>query len=155
PQWIYDVLAEPRTGVAEMMLLRETIDHAYAALGDSGKPLDVHRVNDRILRLRLSLDYAARDFTNENMAGARAALDRFNELFYDRRLTVDEFMRALNTDLAFRPERSAPYMPWNRDRSVVEASRYGSGISEVVEGTEMRDALRDAEAAAAAALNMT
>lgn len=155
PQWIYEVLAEPRSGVAEMMLLRETIDYAYAALGDSGREIDVHRVNDRILRLRLHLDYTARDFGAENMADAQAALTRFNELFYDPSLTVEDFLRALNTDHRFRTEQSAPYMAWNRDRSVVEASRYGSGVSEVMEGTEMRDALRDAAAAADAALNLT
>lgn len=155
PQWIYEVLAEPRSGIAEMMLLRETIDYAYAALGDSGREIDVHRVNDRILRLRLHLDYTARDFGAENMADAQAALVRFNELFYDPTLTVEDFIRALNTDSRFRDERSAPYIAWNRDRSVVEASRYGSGVSEVMEGTEMRDALRDAAAAANAALNLT
>lgn len=156
PQWIYDVLAEPSTARAEMGLLRGTLQFGYAQLGSDGtERLDALKVNDRIQRLRLHLDFAANDLTSPTMTQDREARDHFMELLLDETQTVDSFMRALNTDFRFRDETSAPFMPWARDRSIVEASRFGSGISEVMEGTEMRDALRDASLAAAAELRNT
>ena len=117
---LYDVLAEPNTARAEMLLLRNTLHYANAALGPSDK-LDVHKVNDRILRLWLHLQNRANDPDNPNMVIDARALDDFVAALYDPNGTVESFMRTLNTDPRFRPERSAPYIPWARDRAVVEA----------------------------------
>ena len=152
PTWFYDVLAEPSTARAEKILLQNTLVLAYAALGPSDK-LNVYRVNDRILRLWLHLDYRANDVNNPNMEVDRQALADFVTELLSPTGTVESFMRMLNTDPRFRDERSAPYIPWARDRAVVEASRYGKGISEVLEGTELRDALRDAAKAASQELH--
>lgn len=152
PQWIYEVLAEPNTARAEMALLRNTLFFNRAALAARPEKIDVHRVNDRILRLWMQLDYAANDMESPTMPMDRVAFRRFTEILNDPTMTVDAFMRELNSDPRFRRENDAPYLPWARDRSVVEASRHGKGVSDVLEGTEMRDAMRDAAAAAAAEL---
>jgi hypothetical protein len=157
PQWIYDVFAEPRSAKAEMRLLEQTLIYAKAGLqtlDEDGNPtdqLDPHRVNDRVLRLWLDLDYRANARTSDSVH-ASVARDEFLRLLTESEST-DEFIRGLNQDYRFRDERSAPFMAWARDRSFVEADRYGRGISDVQEGVEMRDALRDAAATAATVLN--
>lgn len=152
PAWIYYVLAEPNTRQAEMIFLRNTLVSAYASLGTTGKKLDEYKVGDRILRLWLHLDYQANDATNVNQTRDRLALNDFVAALNAEGGTVDDFMRALNTDYRFRTETTPPFIPWARDRSVTDASRYGRGVSEVLEGTEVRDALKEAADAAAATL---
>jgi hypothetical protein len=157
-QWVYDVFAEPKTKRAEMLLLRQTL--LFAKLGaqvvdENGAPVeefDASRVNDRILRLWLDLDYRAADATSKYRLRDTDTRDEFLRLLGQSQ-SVDEFIGALNLDHRFRDEYTPPFIAWARDRSVVEASRFGSGISDVQEGTEMRDALRDAALTAASVMN--
>lgn len=155
PQWIYDVLAEKETARAEMMLLRNTLIYGKAALtlhSEDGK-LDVDKVSDRLLRLELDLDYRANDPNNPRAVYDRAALDDYHRALHESQ-SVKSFLQKLNTDYRFRAEGEAPYMAWDRDRSTVAADRFGRGVSDVAEGTEMREALRDAAAAAARELQI-
>jgi hypothetical protein len=157
-QWVYDVFAEPKTKRAEMILLRQSL--LYAKIGaqqidDDGNPVDefdAARVNDRILRLWLDLDYRAADATSKYRLRDTDTRDEFLRLLGASQ-TVDEFIGALNLDHRFRDEYTPPFIAWARDRSVVEASRFGKGISDVQEGTQMRDALRDAALVAASVMN--
>ena len=157
PPWIYDVLAEPSTARAEMMLLRYTLDFAklgLQTLDDDGQPmdqLDPHRVNDRLLRLELDLEYRASQLTADSVFAA-TALEDYRRLKNESPST-EAFIGALNRDFRFRDERSAPFIAWSRDRSLVEADRFGRGISDIQEGVEMRDALREAARVAAATLH--
>lgn len=149
PQWIYDVLAEPQTAKAEMLLLRHTLRMTKAAAtshGDNGK-LEVEKEKDRILRLWMDLDFRAQDVTNPRMVFDRAARNDFMKLLEESE-TVDYFLSRLNKDPRFRREVSAPFMAWDRDRSTVEADRFGRGISDVPVGQDVREALQDAADAA-------
>lgn len=150
PAWIYQMLAESNTARAEMILLRETLVAANAALdkGDGRSKLDAKKVDDRILRLWLDLSYRANDTLNQNMLADSQALDDFVAALFDPAATVDSFIRKLNTDIRYRTERTPPYMPWARDRAAVEPSRYSRGVTAALEGTTMREALRDAAQAA-------
>lgn len=158
PQWIYDVFAEKSTARAEMILLRQTLVMAKAGLqtfDDDGNPtdrLDPHRVNDVLLRLWLDLDHRAADRSRRGWVAATAARDDFLALL-GRSETVNEFIGALNRDHRFRDEQTPPFIPWARDRSLVSPDRFGKGVSDVQEGTGMRDALRDAATVAAAKLH--
>lgn len=156
PMWVYEVLAEKQSKRAEQMLLDMTLTFAKVGLqtlDDQGNPadeLDVYRVQDRILRLWLDLEYQA-SRPGIGSVHAAATLADFHTL-RTTSTSTDAFIGALNTDWRFRSEASAPYIAWSRDRSIVEADRFGRGVSDVQEGVEMRDALRDAAKAAAAAL---
>lgn len=154
-QWIYDVLAEPETAVAEMMLLRQTLVNGKAALqtlDEEGNPtsqLDPHRVSDRILRLWLDLDVRANDKANPRLVQDIAARDKFLEVLTESQ-TVEHFIARLNLSHEFRDDYTPPYIAWARDLSLVADSRFGKGVSEVQQGTGMREALRDAAKVAAA-----
>lgn len=156
--WIYDVFAEPSTALAEMMLLRETLRLAKVATlsyDDRTKQqrkdeLESLQSNDRIVRLWLDLDFKAQTMGPQVVA-ARMARERFLDIYSTSRST-DSFIAALNEDSRFRDEFSPPFMAWNRDLSVVEDSRFGSGVSDVQEGVGMREALRDAARGSAGVL---
>lgn len=149
-QWVYQVFTEPSRNRAEMILLRNTLNNAKLALGEASE-VDAHSVNDRILRLWLDLDFRANDLGPGNVA-ARDARDTFLRLLGESD-TVNAFIGGLNLDPRFRDERTPPYMAWSRDRSLITDDRFGRGVSDVQEGTEMREALRDAANVAATVLH--
>lgn len=159
PQWIYSVLAEPRSAVAEKIFLRSSLVIAKAAIkttDENGIPLErveIEKLNDRILRLWADLDYRANRLDGgADRWAAMEARDHFLRLLMSDE-PAESFIAELNVDRRFRPAESAPYMVWDRDRSSVEADRFGKGLADVADGTEIRDALRDSAAIAKMALD--
>lgn len=147
PDWMYFMLAEPRSDLAEMILLRENLFSLNRAQGKADgdfTKLDVLRQPDRLLRLWTELRFKANDAGNENQLTDDQALKDFVAALTDPDATVESFIRTLNTDTRFRTETTPPFMAWVRDTSTVRADRYGKGVSEQLDSTTMRDAIKDA-----------
>lgn len=144
PPYIYEVMAEPNPKRAEMMLLRASLRFARAGLSVGVEEIDVAKVNDRLLRLELDLNFRANDPNNVNQVQDTLLLQEYQRLLEESD-SVDEFLSALNSNYAFRPEsEGAPYMAWNRSVAVISGDRFGRGVSTVDETQEIRDALREA-----------
>ena len=148
PDWIYDVFAEKDPERAEMMLLRGLLLSEYAYLtSQTNDPKIANKINDVVLRKWIELSTTANDKEHPNRVWAEVARNDLLKILLNSE-TVDQWEREMNTDPRFRPARGKPFMAWDRDVSSLAADRYGKGVSSVLDGVELREALRDAAAAA-------